>query len=164
MFVKWLFSLPGTRPSPTPLSYAPRVCPPASRSRSLQMQVHINTSRAYMTQCKLHKFWACYLLNTTWLNDSAERTRIYLVLCLWKGPPLWSSGQRSWLQNDDVLRFLWGTNLIYVCYVEESRPPLWSSGQSSWPHNGNVLCFLWGTDWIYICYVKESRPPLWSSG
>jgi hypothetical protein len=24
-----------------------------------------------------------------------------------------------------------GTNWIYVCYVEESRPPLWSSGQSS---------------------------------
>jgi hypothetical protein len=28
--------------------------------------------------------------------------------------------------------FLWGTNWIYVCYVEESKPPLWSSGQSSW--------------------------------
>jgi hypothetical protein len=28
--------------------------------------------------------------------------------------------------------FLWGTNWIYVCYVEESRPALWSSGQSSW--------------------------------
>jgi hypothetical protein len=28
--------------------------------------------------------------------------------------------------------FLWGTNWIYICYVEESRPPLWSSGQSSW--------------------------------
>jgi hypothetical protein len=28
--------------------------------------------------------------------------------------------------------FLWGTNWIYVCYVEESRPPLWSSGHSSW--------------------------------
>jgi hypothetical protein len=28
--------------------------------------------------------------------------------------------------------FLWGTNWIYICYIEESRPPLWSSGQSSW--------------------------------
>jgi hypothetical protein len=28
--------------------------------------------------------------------------------------------------------FLWGTNWIYLCYVEERRPPLWSSGQSSW--------------------------------
>jgi hypothetical protein len=37
-------------------------------------------------------------------------------------PPLWSN----------VLWFLWGTNWIYICYVEESRPPLWSSGQSSW--------------------------------
>jgi hypothetical protein len=30
------------------------------------------------------------------------------------------------------MRFLWGTNWIYKCYVEESRPPVWSSGQSSW--------------------------------
>jgi hypothetical protein len=78
--------------------------------------------------------------------------------------PLWSSGQSSWLQNGDVLCFLWGTNWIYICYVEESRPRLWSSGQNSWLHNGDVLCFLWGTNWIYICYVEESRPPLWSSG
>jgi hypothetical protein len=35
--------------------------------------------------------------------------------------------------NGDVLCFLWGTNWIYICYVEESRPPLWSSDQSSWP-------------------------------
>jgi hypothetical protein len=47
-------------------------------------------------------------------------------------PPLWSSGQSSWLQNGYVLCFLWGTNWIYICYVEESRPPLWSGGQSSW--------------------------------
>jgi hypothetical protein len=31
-----------------------------------------------------------------------------------------------------VLWFLWGTNWIYICYVEESRPPLWPSAQSSW--------------------------------
>jgi hypothetical protein len=60
--------------------------------------------------------------------------------------------------------FLWGTNLIYICYVKESRPPLWSSRQSSWLHNGDLLCFLWGTNWIYICYVRESRPPLCSTG
>jgi hypothetical protein len=47
-------------------------------------------------------------------------------------PPLWFSGQSSWLQNRDALCFLWGTNLIYICYVEESRPTLWSCGQSSW--------------------------------
>jgi hypothetical protein len=73
-------------------------------------------------------------------------------------------GQSPWLQNGDVVCFLWGTNWIYICYVEESRPPLLSSGQSSWLHNGDVLCFLWGTNWIYICYVEESRPSLWSSG
>jgi hypothetical protein len=80
------------------------------------------------------------------------------------GRPLWSSGQSSWLQNGDVLCFLWGTNWIYICYVEESRPHLWSSGHSSWLQNGDALCFLWGMNWIYICYVEESRPPLWSSG
>jgi hypothetical protein len=60
------------------------------------------------------------------------------ALCC-SGPPLWSSGQSSWLHNGDVLCFLWGTNWICICYVEESRPPLWSSGQSSWLHNGDVL-------------------------
>jgi hypothetical protein len=75
----------------------------------------------------------------------------------------WSSGQSSWLLNGDLLCFLWGTNWIYICYVEESRPPLWSSGQSSWLQNGDLLCFLWGTNWFYICYVEE-RLPLWSSG
>jgi hypothetical protein len=60
--------------------------------------------------------------------------------------------------------FLWGTNWIDICYVEDSRPPLWSSGQSSWLQNGDVSCFLWGTNSIYVCYVEESRPPLWSSG
>jgi hypothetical protein len=81
-----------------------------------------------------------------------------------KGPPLWSSGQSSWLQNGYVLYFQWGTNRIYICYVEESRPPLWSSGQSSWLQKGDLLCFLYGTNWIYICYVEESILPLWSSG
>jgi hypothetical protein len=28
--------------------------------------------------------------------------------------------------------FLWGTNWICICYVEEGRRRLWSSGQSSW--------------------------------
>jgi hypothetical protein len=80
------------------------------------------------------------------------------------GPPLRSSGQSSWLQNGDVLCFLWSTNWIYVCYLEESRPPLWSSGQSSWLQNGDALCFLWVTNWINICYAEESRLPLRSSG
>jgi hypothetical protein len=86
----------------------------------------------------------------------------YRMQCM--RPPLWSSGQSSWLHNGDVLWFLWGTIWIYICYVEESRPPLWSSDQSSWLHNGDVFCYLWSTNWIYICYVEESRPLLWSSG
>jgi hypothetical protein len=75
-----------------------------------------------------------------------------------------SYGHRSSLLNGDVLWFLWGMKLIYICYVEGSRPTLWSSGQSSWLQNKDVLGFLWGTNWIFICYVEESRPPLWSSG
>jgi hypothetical protein len=67
-------------------------------------------------------------------------------------------------QNGDVLCLLWGTNWIYIYYVEESRPPLFSSGQSSGLHIGDVLWFLWGTNWIYICYVEESSPLLWSRG
>jgi hypothetical protein len=63
-----------------------------------------------------------------------------------------------------VFCFLWGTNWIYICYVEENRPPLWSNGQSSWLQNIDVLCLLWGTNWIYVCYVEENRPPLWPSG
>jgi hypothetical protein len=89
-----------------------------------------------------------------------RRSRIKWVLSLKDGSYVWE-GTRD---IGDVLCFLWGTNWIYICYVEESRPPLWSSGQSSWLNNGDVLCFLWGTNWIYICYVEESRPPLWSSG
>jgi hypothetical protein len=70
--------------------------------------------------------------------------------------PLWSSGQSSWLQNGDVLCYLWGTNWIYVCYVEESRPSLWSSIQSSWLQNGDVLCFLSGktNNFYMLCRRK----------
>jgi hypothetical protein len=92
------------------------------------------------------------------------RTEFIFVTVEESTPPLWSSGQSSWLHNGDVLCFLWGMNWICICYVEQSRPPLWPSGQSSWLRNGDVLCCLWGTKWIYICYVEESRPPLWSSG
>jgi hypothetical protein len=103
------------------------------------------------------------LLNApTWLHGHKEII-IWWVISKW-GQPLWSSGQSSWLHNGEVLRILWGTNWIYVCYVEKSRLPLWSTSQSSWLHNGEVLCFMWGTNWIYVCYVEESRLPLWSSG
>jgi hypothetical protein len=52
---------------------------------------------------------------------SSWRMRLLFLLNHGKPwPPLWSSGQSSWLQNGDVLCFLWGTNWIYICYVEES--------------------------------------------
>jgi hypothetical protein len=96
--------------------------------------------------------------------DSCEVRTEFIYVMYESRPPLWSSDQSSWLHNGNILCFLWGTNRIYICYVEESRPPQWSSGQSSWLQNGDVLCFLWGTNWIYVCYVEEIRPRLWSSG
>jgi hypothetical protein len=71
---------------------------------------------------------------SSWHQDAlADWLSVVMLLWLWLRPPLWSSGQSSWLQHGDVLCLLWGTNWIYICYVEESRPPLCSSGQSSWP-------------------------------
>jgi hypothetical protein len=75
-----------------------------------------------------------------------------------------SSSQEFLATERNILCFLWGTNWIYICYVENRRPPLWSGGQSSWLQNGDVLYFLWGTNWIYTCYLEEIRPALWSSG
>jgi hypothetical protein len=43
------------------------------------------------------------------------------VLSVFLWPLPWSSGQSSWLQSGDLLCFLWGTNWIYIFYVEESR-------------------------------------------
>jgi hypothetical protein len=65
----------------------------------------------------------CFLWGTKW---------IYICYVEESRPPLWSSGQSSWLQNGDILCFLWGTKWIYICYVEESRPSLWPSDQSYW--------------------------------
>jgi hypothetical protein len=54
--------------------------------------------------------------------DLLENCRIKKVLGLsplanyTDRPPLWSSGQSSWLQNGDVLCFLWGTNWICMLF------------------------------------------------
>jgi hypothetical protein len=92
-------------------------------------------------------------------NKNINFPRAYSI----KRPPLWFSDQSSWLQNGDVLCFLWGMNWILaltsptsggrsvgivrsrtkatelVSYVGESRPSLWSRGQSSWLQSGDVL-------------------------
>jgi hypothetical protein len=65
----------------------------------------------------------CFLRCTNW---------IYICHVEESRPPLWSSGQSSWLHNGYVVCFLCSTNWIYICYAEESRPPLLSSGQCSW--------------------------------
>jgi hypothetical protein len=56
---------------------------------------------------------------------------------------------------------LWGTNWVYICYVEESRPPLWSNGFPAAERRCIVSCEV-RTKFIF--YVEESKPPLWSSG
>jgi hypothetical protein len=87
---------------------------------------------------------------TDWLTVSCNVT-----LTLTDRPPLWSSGQSSRLQNGEVLCFLWGTNWIYICYIEENRPPLWSSGQSSWLENGGVLFPVrYELNWYMLCRRK----------
>jgi hypothetical protein len=53
-----------------------------------------------------------------YLRDDTQKPNLISQSIL----PQWSGGQSSWLQNGDVLCFLWGTNWIYICYVEESRP------------------------------------------
>jgi hypothetical protein len=79
-------------------------------------------------------FWLRIAILVVISQKSVSDIYIYIFRTLWRWwPPLWSNGQISWLHSGDVLCFLWGTNWIYICYVEESRPPLWSSGQSSWP-------------------------------
>jgi hypothetical protein len=49
--------------------------------------------------------------------DSCEVRTEFICYVGESRPPLWSSGQSSWLQNGDVLCFLWGTNWIYICYI-----------------------------------------------
>jgi hypothetical protein len=106
--LSYVFHL-STQPSCNPLRTALLIT-----LQQVKFFVNATASRPY----QVHRF----------LKDSHPLTRFW--------PPLWSSGQSSWLQIGDVLCFLWGTNWIYICYVEESRPPLWSSGQSSWLQNG----------------------------
>jgi hypothetical protein len=67
-----------------------------------------------------------FVNSVKYLGVSFDKRVIYICYVVESRPPLWSSGQSSWLHNGSVLCFLWGTNWIYICYVKESRPPLWS--------------------------------------
>jgi hypothetical protein len=76
----------------------------------------------------------CFLILRNDFKLSYPSNRPWRPIRLWdvKDPKLSRQlAHSSWLQNGDVLWFLWGTNLIYICYVEGSRPHMWSSGQSS---------------------------------
>jgi hypothetical protein len=100
----------------------------------------VQWSEFLATQRKCIVFPVRYVLNLNVVCGLVVRvpgytTEMYCVSCEVRTEfiyGMWSSGQSSWLHNADVLCFLWGTNWIYIWYVEESRPPLWSSGQSSW--------------------------------
>jgi hypothetical protein len=46
--------------------------------------------------------------------DSCEVRTEFICYVEESRPPLWSSGQSSWLHSGDVLWFLWGTNWIYI--------------------------------------------------
>jgi hypothetical protein len=95
----------------------------------------MNSIKGQLSHCLLNcLFGAVTYCKHVWEAGSLTAKAVS-EMCIEKPsepPPLWSSGQSSRLHNGDVMCFLWGTNWIYICYVEESRPPLWSNGQSSW--------------------------------
>jgi hypothetical protein len=72
------------------------------------VRVHGYITEMYCVPCEVRTQFICYV-------EESRR-------------PLWSSGQSSWLHNGNVLCSLWGTNSIYICYVDESRP----EDQRSW--------------------------------
>jgi hypothetical protein len=92
------------------------MCALLGSSKRMKCQPYILQQRklplSHRIVCKIHE----------WITDGYTSNSVLHIWCT----PLWSSVQSSWLC------VLWGTNWIYICYVEESIPPLWSSGQSSW--------------------------------
>jgi hypothetical protein len=118
-------------------------CPPISTSRlrfphfsvllwrwrlqAAQKQYYFCIKSHDITSLQTATLSLCLSLITIWFHSF-----ICFFIYRYPSPPLWSSGQSSWLQSRDVLCFLWDMNWIYICCVEESRPPLWSSGQGSW--------------------------------
>jgi hypothetical protein len=74
----------------------------------------------------IRKSWysACDRLCGLVVRVPGYRTEMYCVSCEVQTeficyveesrPPLWSSGQSPWLQNGDLLWFLWGTKWIYM--------------------------------------------------
>jgi hypothetical protein len=79
--------------SPTAGWFLNRVLNPGDRLCGLAVRVP-----GYRTEM-------CFLWGMNW---------IYICYVEKSRPPLWSSGQSSWLQNGDLLCFLWGTNWIYM--------------------------------------------------
>jgi hypothetical protein len=75
------------------------------------------------------------------------------------GQPLWYSGQSPWLENGDVFCFLWGTNWIYLCYIEESRPPcknfIFVLHTHCWRVKYWKSTFSWGRKFVYYDSKKN---------
>jgi hypothetical protein len=104
-------------------------CPPLllhSHPLAPQFTLRLNCPNVPSPSHRPTKSW------TIRANPESEADTVFQSVGWHSRPPLWSSGQSSWLQNGGVLCFLSGTNWIYICYVEESRPLPWSNGQSSW--------------------------------
>jgi hypothetical protein len=85
-------------------------------------------------------------------------SHLFDCLC---GIVVWVSGCRT-----EMYCFLWGTNWIYICYVEESRPPLWSNGHPSPRHPSTYLpfaeCIL--TDCKYTGFFIKKKIPVYRTG
>jgi hypothetical protein len=69
--------------------------------------------------------YVCYVEESRpplWSSGHGYRTEMYCLSCEVRTeesrPFQWSSDQSFWLQNGDILCFLWSTNWIYICYVK----------------------------------------------
>jgi hypothetical protein len=107
---------------------------------------YANLISIHSVQCKTYVQWswncdAFHFLKTPSLNEDCLcglvvrvpgcRTEMHCASCEVRTefdicyyveeirPPLWSSGQSSWLQNGEVLGFLWGTN--WIMYVMQKK-------------------------------------------
>jgi hypothetical protein len=63
---------------------------------------------------KKDRLWS-KLLATGWRCIVCCEVRIYICYVEESRPPLWSSGQSSWLQNRDVLPVRYKLNLYILC-------------------------------------------------
>jgi hypothetical protein len=113
---------------PLPPKWARKMCHLTSSHTSARIFVYYNSKNVEWSFVKFDLDEFCLVPiqdGTLTIVDFSRPSDLgimrweYLDQYMYSRPPLWSSGHSSWLQNGDVLCFLWGTNWIYVCYVKK---------------------------------------------